>query len=55
MIDSWRILSALRDYYAPDGTDDELMPLCAAAARELEIRLKSGADCSDIRLINALV
>ena len=53
MIDSWRILSALRDYYAPDGTDDELMPLCAAAARELEIRLKSGADCSDIRLINA--
>ncbi len=53
MIDSWRILSALRDYYAPDGTDDELIPLCAAAARELEIRLKSGADCSDIRLINA--
>lgn len=53
MIDRLRILAALRDYYAPEGTDDELMSLCTAAAKELEIRLKSGADSSDIRLINA--
>ncbi len=29
------------------------MPLCSAAAAELAARMKSNADCSDIRLINA--
>ncbi len=53
MIDCWRILNALREYYSPAGTDEELMPLCNSAAKELNVRLKKNADSSDIRLINA--
>lgn len=53
MIDIWSILDALRRNHAVEGTDEELAPLCAAAAKELEARLKDGADCTDIRLINA--
>ena len=53
MIDIWSILDALRRNHAAQGTDEELAPLCAAAAKELESRLRAGADCKDIRLINA--
>lgn len=53
MIEIWSILDALRRNHAAEGTDEELAPLCAAAAKELEVRIKKGADCSDIRLINA--
>ncbi len=53
MIEIWSILDALRRNHAAEGTDEELAPLCAAAAKELEYRLKEGVDCSDIRLINA--
>lgn len=53
MIDSWSVLAALRRNYSCEGTDEELMPLCSAAASELAARMKSGADCSDIRLVNA--
>ncbi len=53
MIDSWNVLAALRRNYSAEGTDEELMPLCSAAAAELAARMKSNADCSDIRLINA--
>lgn len=53
MIDCWRILDALRDYYSPEENDDELTRLCEAAAKELETRLKKDADETDIRLINA--
>lgn len=53
MIDIWSILDALRRNHAVEGTDEELAPLCAAAAKELETRLKEDADCTDIRLINA--
>lgn len=53
MIDCWRILSALREYYSPEGSDEELLPLCVCAAKEISARLKNGVDVTDIRLINA--
>ncbi len=53
MIDSWKVLAALRTNYTAEGTDEELMPLCSAAAAELEVRLREDADSNDIRLINA--
>ena len=53
MIDIWSILDALRRNHAAEGTDEELTPLCAAAAKELEVRMRKDADCTDIRLINA--
>ena len=52
MIDCLSILSALREYYSPEGTDEELAPLCTAAAREIQPRIRSGAEHSDVRLIN---
>ncbi len=52
MIDSLSIISALREYYSVQGTDEELAPLCAAAAKEISARLKKNAEQSDIRLIN---
>ncbi len=53
MIDIWSILDALRRNHAAQGTDEELTPLCASAAKELETRLRDDADCTDIRLVNA--
>ena len=53
LINCWRVLSALRDYYSHSETDAELIPICDASARELSARVKPNADCSDIRLINA--
>lgn len=53
MIDFWRVLTALREYYSPEGEDRELLPLCKSAALELQVRLRKGADAGDIRLINA--
>ena len=53
MIDCRSVLDALREYYAPEGTDSELLPLCEAAARELSLKVRKSADFSDIRLINA--
>ena len=52
MIDCLSILSALKEYYSPQGTDEELAPLCAAAAREIGPRVNPKADLSDPRLIN---
>ncbi|MEE1010912.1 MAG: hypothetical protein U0L11_02635 [Acutalibacteraceae bacterium] len=52
MIDCLSILSALREYYSVQGTDEELAPLCTAAAKEIMPRIKNGAEHSDIRLIN---
>lgn len=52
MIDCLSILSALREYYSATGTDEELAPLCTAAAKEILPRIKPGAEHSDIRLIN---
>lgn len=53
LIDCWRVLSVLREYYSYTETDAELIPICEASARELSARVKANADCSDIRLINA--
>ncbi len=53
MTDSWKILSLLRDYYAPQGTDEELLPICEAASAELSSKIKDGADPDDIRLVGA--
>ncbi len=52
MIDCLSILSALREYYFAKGTDEELAPLCTAAAREIMPVIKPEAELSDIRLIN---
>lgn len=52
MIDCLSILSTLREYYSAQGTDEELAPLCTAAAKEIMPRIKPKADHSDIRLIN---
>jgi len=52
LIDCLSILSALREYYSVQGTDEELAPLCTAAAKEILPKIKSGAEHSDIRLIN---
>lgn len=53
MIDSWNILEALKRNYSPDGSDEELMPMCSAAAAELAARVRPDTDCADIRLVNA--
>ena len=53
LIDCWRVLSVLREYYAYSEADSELIPICESAARELSARVKRNADCSDIRLVNA--
>ena len=53
MIDSWNVLEALKRNYSPEGSDEELMPMCSAAAAELAARVRPNADCADIRLINA--
>lgn len=53
LIDCWRVLSVLREYYSYAETDAELVPICESAARELSARVRTNADCSDIRLINA--
>lgn len=53
LIDCWSVLNALKEYYAPQEEDENLVPICEAAARELSVRLKSNADAEDIRLINA--
>ena len=53
LIDCWRVLSTLREFYSYGETDAELIPICDATARELSERVKPNADCSDIRLINA--
>ncbi len=53
MIDCWSVLNALKEYYAPQGEDESFVPICEAVARELTLRVKTGADFEDIRLINA--
>ena len=53
MIDFWKVLSALKEYYSPEGSDSELLPLCKAGASEIQARLKENADPDDIRIINA--
>ena len=52
MIDCLSIISALRENYSANGTDEELAPLCTAAAKEILPRIKKNASHSDIRLIN---
>lgn len=52
MIDCLSVLSALREYYSPEGTDEELAPLCSMAVNELLPRVKSEKVHSDARLIS---
>lgn len=52
MIDCLSIISVLRENYSAEGTDEELAPLCTAAAKELLPRIKKCAPHSDMRLIN---
>ena len=53
MIDCWKVLSALREYYSYTQEDSELLPLCDAAAREVSARVRENADFEDMRLISA--
>lgn len=53
MTDSWNVLSLLKDYYAPQFSDEELLPLCEAAASELSAITKPDTDPNDIRLVSA--
>ena len=53
MTDSWNVLSLLKDYYAPQMSDEELLPVCEAASSELSAMIKPGADPNDIRLVCA--
>lgn len=43
----------MKEYYSPEGSDSDLLPLCKSAALEIQARLRKGADTEDIRLINA--
>ena len=51
MIDCLSVLSVLKEYYSPEGTDEELAPLCTAAVNELLPRVKSEGVHSDVRLV----
>lgn len=53
MIDPWSVLSLFRSCYERDERDETLLPLCAAAAAELDARLRPEADAGDIRLLDA--
>lgn len=52
MIDCLSVLSALREYYSPDGTDEELAPVCTLTINEILPRVKSEEVHSDGRLIS---
>lgn len=52
MIDCLSVLSALREYYSPEGTDEELAPVCTLTVNELLPRVKSEEVHSDARLIS---
>ncbi|MBR2732163.1 MAG: hypothetical protein IKD72_09300 [Clostridia bacterium] len=53
MIDPWSVLFLLRSCYQREEADDALLPLCAAAAAELDARLRADADPGDVRLLYA--
>lgn len=52
MIDCLSVLSVLKEYYSPEGTDEELAPLCGMAVNELLPRIKSEELHSDARLVS---
>lgn len=43
----------MKEYYSPEGSDSDLLPLCKSAALEIQARIRNNADTEDIRLINA--
>lgn len=43
----------MKEYYCPEGSDSDLLPLCRSAALEIQARLRNKADTEDIRIINA--
>ncbi len=51
MIDCLSVLSTLRGYYAHEGTDEELAPICTMVINELLPRVKSKEMHSDARLV----
>lgn len=53
MTDSWNVLSLLKDYYAPQASNEELFPFCEAASAEISAITKPDADPNDIRLVSA--
>ena len=53
MIDPLSVLSFLRTCHVREESDEALLPLCAAAAAELDALLRADADAGDIRLLDA--
>ena len=52
MIDCLSVLSVLKEYYSPEGTDEQLAPVCTLAVNELLPRVKNESVHSDARLIS---
>ena len=52
MIDCLSVLSVLKVYYSPEGTDEQLAPVCTLAVNELLPRVKNESVHSDARLVS---
>ena len=52
MIDCLSVLSALKEYYSPEGTDEELAPVCTLTVNEILPRVRSKEMHSDARLVS---
>ncbi len=52
LIDCLSVLSVLKEYYSPEGTDEQLAPVCTLAVNELVPRVKNESVHSDARLVS---
>ena len=52
LIDCLSVLSVLKEYYSPEGTDEQLAPVCTLAVNELLPRVKNESVYSDARLVS---
>lgn len=52
LIDCLSVLSVLKEYYSPEGTDEQLAPVCTLAVNELLPRVKNECVHSDARLVS---
>lgn len=52
LIDCLSVLSVLKEYYSPEGTDEQLAPVCTLAVNELLPRVKNESVHSDARLVS---
>ena len=52
LIDCLSVLSVLKEYYSPEGTDEQLAPVCTLAVNELLPRVKNESVHFDARLVS---